>query len=388
MNPTQWGTKLKTWNDRDGRQRSKSFRLRRDAESFKKLVEAQEYLGLRVSPKAERQLFTEWTAQFMDQRTGRNGSPLPPATLERAASALKVNILPYFGSMQLGSIERRDVQEWVGKMIAKGLAPGTIRREFGVLVRVFNEAVDDDQIRKSPCRKIALPSPESSEQRFLSPSEVEALTEAMHPRYKTLVLTGCYAGLRPGELAGLKSNQVLFDRRQIHVLEGLVETSAGVTIGRLKTKYSRGLVDIPDFLIVELSNHLRSFPPSPEGLVFPSPDGKPLRPRNWRRRYWDEAVRVAGLDLPCPPKSMRHTFVSILIQQGLSIEKVCEQARHRDPGFTWRTYRHRFEEAVSRSGEALQRARTSARLEWEGMKEAQAIGDSNVVELRSRRPNS
>jgi hypothetical protein len=29
--------------------------------------------------------------------------------------------------------------------------------------------------------------------------------------------------------------------------------------------------------------------------------------------------------------------------QGLSVEKVAEQARHRDPGFTWRVYRHRFE---------------------------------------------
>jgi hypothetical protein len=55
------------------------------------------------------------------------------------------------------------------------------------------------------------------------------------------------------------------------------------------------------------------------------------------------AVQKAGLEA-CTPHAMRHTFVSLLIDQGLSVEKVAEQARHRDPGFTWRVYRHRFEQ--------------------------------------------
>ena len=57
---------------------------------------------------------------------------------------------------------------------------------------------------------------------------------------------------------------------------------------------------------------------------------------------------------------MRHTFVSFLADQGLPVEKVCEQARHRDPAFTWRVYRHRFDKGVSEVSEALQRVRFGA----------------------------
>src|SRR5207302_8920886 len=86
--------------------------------------------------------------------------------------------------------------------------------------------------------------------------------------------------------------------------------------------------------------------PTPDGpaddFVFTSAECAPLRPRNWRRRYCDPAVAAAVIE-PATSHAMRHTFVSFLIDQGLSVEKVAEQARHRDPGFTWRVHRHRFE---------------------------------------------
>jgi integrase len=86
----------------------------------------------------------------------------------------------------------------------------------------------------------------------------------------------------------------------------------------------------------------------------------PLRPRQWRRRFWHPAVAKAGLEA-WTPHALRHTFVSFLIDQGLPVEKVCEQTRHRHPGFTRRVYRHRFEEASSDVAEALERARTASR---------------------------
>jgi integrase len=123
-----------------------------------------------------------------------------------------------------------------------------------------------------------------------------------------------------------------------------------VEFGPLKTRYSRGRVDVPRFLLDELTAHRKQYPPPKDGRgagrVFTIADGKPLRPRNWRRRFWTPAVARAGIE-PATPHAMRHTFVSLLIDQGLSVEKVAEQARHRDPGFTWRVYRHRFEQRAA-----------------------------------------
>jgi integrase len=179
-----------------------------------------------------------------------------------------------------------------------------------------------------------------------------------------MILVGSYGGLRLGEQAALRTHHILALSSQIDVQEGLFEPLSGeVIIGRLKTRYSRGKVDIPRFLVEELARHIQKYP-GKDGLIFTSPDGELLRPRNWRRRYWWPAVEAAGLDPSCKPHAMRHTFVSMLIAEGLSAEKVCELARHRDPGFTWRVYRHQFERAagmVSGASEALERVRQSVR---------------------------
>ena len=115
-----------------------------------------------------------------------------------------------------------------------------------------------------------------------------------------MVLVGCYAGLRIGEQAALREDRILLRRRQIEVVDGLFEPESGPpVIGPLKTKYSRGLVDMPQFLADELAAYLESHPPGRTGLVFTSPAGEPLRPRNWRRRFWHAAVAAAGLDVPC-----------------------------------------------------------------------------------------
>jgi integrase len=173
--------------------------------------------------------------------------------------------------------------------------------------------------------------------------------------------------LRIGEQAALRTPDILFGHGEIFVRHGAFEPKSGrVQIGPLKTRYSRGRVDVPQFLLDELGAHLKTYPPAGEGaskgLVFPSPDGDPLRPRNWRRRYWDRAVEEAGIE-PATPHAMRHTFVSFLIDQRLPVEKVAEQARHRDTGFTWRVYRHPFErrdsEGFSDAALALQNVWTT-----------------------------
>src|SRR5947209_80111 len=282
----------------DGRRRGKTFRRKTDAAAFLVTVKADLIRGTWTDPKAAKQTVEQWAEQFRRTR-GRKR----PGTREREESTLAVHILPAFGRRTLGSLSRADVQEWVDSLTEKGLAPGTVRREFGVLHKLLEEAVDAEAILRNPCRKIEFPEDEQpQEQRFLDVDEVEALYRSFDPRYRAMVLVGCYAGLRLGEQAGLKVERVLFMRRQIDVQEGLFEPLSGpVQIGRLKTRYSRGRVDIPPFLADELAAYIRRYPPEPERLIFTSPDGEPLRPRNWRRRFWNPAVQAAGLGLPCTP---------------------------------------------------------------------------------------
>jgi hypothetical protein len=79
--------------------------------------------------------------------------------------------------------------------------------------------------------------------------------------------------------------------------------------------------------------------------VFARADDKPWRDddyRNWRKRHFASAVEAIGLKA-ARPSDLRHSFVSLLIQEGVSVVEVAGQAGH-SPEECLRTYAHVFEE--------------------------------------------
>ncbi len=148
-------------------------------------------------------------------------------------------------------------------LVAAGYAPSTIRRAYTLLQLALEMAVDDGRLARSPCRRITLPRIGQSEKRFLDIGEVEHLAETVLPRYRVFVLTGAYTGLRPGELAALRTDRLDLPRRQLRVEEPI------------KTPAARRTVSFSPFLAEELTTHLDTYP-GEKNLVFTAPEGGPL----------------------------------------------------------------------------------------------------------------
>lgn len=80
-------------------------------------------------------------------------------------------------------------------------------------------------------------------------------------------------------------------------------------------------------------------------LIFPSPDDSPWnedRVRNWRHRAFADAAAHAGTP-KARPYDLRHSYISLLIQQGATVVEVARQAGHA-PTMTLSTYAHPFDE--------------------------------------------
>jgi integrase len=91
-----------------------------------------------------------------------------------------------------------------------------------------------------------------------------------------------------------------------------------------------------------------------DGLVFCDVDGKPLAP-DTVSRDWANLVIARKL----PPVSfhgLRHTYVSILIERGLSVYAIAKLIGHSDPALTLRTYSHLFTEKDDRAAAAIEAA--------------------------------
>jgi integrase len=54
---------------------------------------------------------------------------------------------------------------------------------------------------------------------FITPAQVSMLADAIHPRFRALIRTAAYSGMRAGELSALRLSRVDFLRRRINVVE-------------------------------------------------------------------------------------------------------------------------------------------------------------------------
>ena len=149
---------------------------------------------------------------------------------------------------------------------------------------------------------------------FLTPDQLAQLAETVDPRYRALILTAGYSGLRAGELSALKVDRVLFLRRRLAVVAAHSEVSGRLVTKSTKTRRRRE-VPIPGSLVEILAEHVARYP-SPDGFVFTAAEGGPIRHRNFYRRHYKPAVIAAELPVDLRFHDLRHTAAAILIEQG------------------------------------------------------------------------
>lgn len=349
--PARWQVR---YVDPTGRERSRNFSKKSEAEKFLHTFEADKLRGVWVDPQHGRIAFGDWAAQVEATRLNRRAS-----TRARDASYLRSLILPTFNDRQLGAIQPNDVREWIADLENRGYAPATIAKAYQIVSRSFRVAVSDGVIHRTPCREIKLPTNDRDEKRFLSPAEVEQLAAAMKDRYRLVALTGAYTGLRFGELAALRLDDLDMLRRTLRVDEQLSrQGSSRMTLGPLKSKKAYRTIGIPAFLTEELAAHLSAFPSSTD-FVFSHESGGPLDYGRFRRRHWHPAVELS-VGQPCTPHDLRHTHVAMLIADGQSPRYIADRLGHKSTRTVLDVYGHLYEDADEAAMEGLERLRGAA----------------------------
>lgn len=338
------GTTSTAWRARyvapDGRERSRSFDRKVDAERWLTETGAAILRGGWADPALGRRTVGEWYEQWWPSTVN-----LRPSTRHRDSCLYRRHVLPALGHRQLVSVTQPDVVALVALLSAKGLSPATVTKTAQLTGKLFGAAVDAGLLAVSPYRRVPLPRVEPDEMRFLDPGEVARLADAIDPRYRALVLVAAYGGLRIGELAGLRRSRVDPLRGTVEVVEIVTEVAGVVAAGPPKTKASRRRVALPRRVVDVLAEHLAAYTGGePDAYVFTAPDGGVLRRSGFRSRHWTAATRAAGLD-GLRIHDLRHTAVALWIASGANVKDVSVRAGHTSASFTLDRYGHRFPSA-------------------------------------------
>lgn len=143
----------------------------------------------------------EWLEAWI-QRSSPEWSPSSTAT---ARNHVDRHIVPTLGRLRLADVRRRDVEEWIGSLSAKGLAPATVHRVFGVLRSALEQAERWEVIARNPAAKAKLPRVRYVERPMPTAADlVAALELADGPAERTVLWLAAATGARRGQLVALR----------------------------------------------------------------------------------------------------------------------------------------------------------------------------------------
>jgi integrase len=344
----------------DGAQRSKQFRRKKDAEAFVNLIEVDRLRGTVIDPRLGRLSLSDWWAQWWPTVTD-----LRRTTYARDEQYFRTHVEPWFGSTQLGRIDRTEIRRWITWMVTDpaeggaGKAPATVQKAFQVFNKALRAAVEDRLIPFNPAADLPLPRIEREEMRCLTVDEVWRLADEIDPRYRSFVLLGAYGGLRLGEMNALRWGRVNLLQRTVQVRATLTDVRGHLQFGPPKTRAAHREVSVPGFVCDELAMRAAG-PAATDDLVFTAPEGGPVRASLFRRRIWNPAVQRAELG-HVRIHDLRHTAVSLWIAAGANPKQVAVRAGHTSVSVVLDRYGHLYPKHDDALVDALERGRPAQR---------------------------
>lgn len=318
------------WRDPSGKQKSRTFDRRRDADQWRTHVEHQVLSGAYVDPAAGKITLRSYAEQWRASR------PWAPTTAEWVEEKFRLHLYPVLGDRPIGSIRTSDVQGWV-----KGLAlsPTSARNTASKLSSVMRAAVADRLIALNPCEGVALPK---AVKRLVVPPTAEQVGElavAMPDDWRVIVALGSGLGLRAGEALGLTVDRVDFLRREVRVDRQMRRVKGeGSAFAPPKTEASVRSLPLPDSVGNAISAHIASQGTGHDGLLIHSTTGRPQSSQRLSDVMAAACAR-AGIE-PIRFHDLRHFYASMLIAGGASVKTVQARLGHATAAETMDTYGH------------------------------------------------
>lgn len=324
------------WRE-NGRQRSKSFDRRGDADEYDakiRLLRAQGDLAHELSRR--RATVSQFVAQWIDVRSPE----VEESTATDYVRHFDQRVLPRLGNRRVTSLTPGDINAWIACMRANGDNDPTILKACTALQSALALAIDDNTITANPVAHAKKP-PQGRRSRtphLVKPLAVELMRLHMleQGRESDVVLLEllAYAGLRPESEALPLTWKHARDRSLLIVDRKRGKERSVPTVDQLRESLNAW--------------RLRSGRPSPDRLVVPPRPGKSWSAsrdewRYWRRHVFRPAALAAGLPRDVRPRDLRCSFVSLLVHEGRNIVEVARQCGH-SPEVCLRDYAQVFDE--------------------------------------------
>ena len=281
-------------------------------------------------------------------------------TVTKCTILANTHVIPAIGARKLRELSADDVERWLADK-AEILSTRSLQEVRSVLKRSITRAQARDKVKRNVVLLVEdIPKGrEGRPSKSLTLDQAEALLDAAEgtPLHAYIVVS-LLTGARTEELRPLTWTHVDLDGEQPTIM---VWHSVRAT-GDTKTKKSRRTLKLPQRCVDALrlhrerQNRIRTETSGTwqdHGLVFCTLLGTELDAANVRRAF-RKVIKAAGLDPSAwTPRELRHSFVSIMSDAGVPIERISRLVGHSDTTTTETIYRHQIRPVVQGGAEVM-----------------------------------
>jgi integrase len=297
------------------------------------------------------------------------------STLQEYTSALEKHVYPSLGTVRFIEVKRPMVRELIAIKKKEGLAQSTIRNIAAPVRGMYNQAIEDGITEKNPAARIGKLNKQSKDnpKKKIDPltrEEVavllEAAREGKHSHCYPLLLCACRSGLRMGELISLMGIDIDFKGGFVHVQRNLSRGKISATKNGedrrvdmstmlanaldelLSSRRAEGLRDEMKKPAEERRDAATVVNAVMDNWLFQTPgvvkkNGEVIRATRFEpsslRKAFNRILVDAGLRR-IRFHDLRHTFASLLLQNGESLTYVKDQMGHSSIQVTVDIYGH------------------------------------------------
>src|SRR5271157_5631389 len=297
--------------DQAGKRRLKTFTKKKAADNYAATANVEIRAGVHTADSASLTI-SEAGKLWIETGEARG--------LERATTAayrqhLRLHIEPYLGNVKLSQLSAPMVREFEDRLARGDMPAGAepqprtqamIRKIRVSLSSLLSDAQERGFVSRNVVRDLRKSRRRGAERQaerrqrgklkvgvdIPTREEIKAIVGAAEGRWRPLLLTAIFTGLRASELRGLRWQDVDLDKRELHVRQ---RADRYLAIGSPKSESGERAVPLPPIVVNTLREWKLACPRSDLDLVFPSKFGRVEHHGTVVRRGLAPALIAAGV---------------------------------------------------------------------------------------------
>lgn len=351
---------LSSYADQHGERHLETFAKKKEADARHAEVRVDVRTGVHIAP-SKSVAVKEAGASWIKAAEAYN---LERATIKQYREHVERHIVPFIGGMKLSDINAHTVRKFEDKLRENGRSPAMVRKIIGSLGSLLADAQEQGLAARNAVRDLRRNRRRGRDQHaerrqkgklkigvdIPKPEEIKAIIANANGRWRPLLITAIFTGLRASELRGLRWKDVHLDRHELHVHQRADRFN---DIGKPKSAAGERVVPFGKFVANTLKEWKLACPTSEGDLVFPNGAGRVESLANIINRGLIPSqiagcVVVNGKAKYTGMHALRHFYASWCINRpadgglGLPPKVVQERLGHSSITMTYDRYGHLF----------------------------------------------